>query len=75
MPLMPSKLYHALLEAGVDEQHATEAAEEAAQYDNRFPSIEARLARIESQLESLNHRMTLLMTVMFIVLGGVLSTL
>ena len=41
----------------------------------RFAGIETRLARIEVQLESLGHRMTLLMTVMFIVLGGVLSTL
>jgi phage shock protein A len=75
MPLMMSKLYHALLEAGVDEQHATEAAEEAAQYENRFAGIESRLARIETQLDSLNHRLTLMMTVIFIVLGGVLSTL
>jgi hypothetical protein len=75
MPLMLSKLYHALLEAGVDEQHATEAAEEAAQYENRFAGIETRLARIEALVESLGHRLTLMMTVVFLVLGGVLSTL
>ena len=75
MPLMMSKLYHALIEAGVDEHLATEAAEEAAQYENRFAGIEARLGRLEALMESLNHRMTLLMTVVFLVLGDVLSTL
>jgi len=75
MPLTLSKLYHALLEASVDEQHATEAAEEAAQYATRFTSIEAHLARIESYLEGLKHRLHLFMTAIFIVFGGVLSTL
>jgi hypothetical protein len=75
MPLMLSKLYHALIEAGVDEHLASDAAEEAAQYENRFGSIDTRLAPIEALVESLGHRMTLMMTVVFLVLGGVLSTL
>jgi hypothetical protein len=45
MPLMMSKLYHALIEAGVDEHLATEAAEKAAQYENRFAGIEAQRRR------------------------------
>ena len=42
MPAMLSKLYHALLGAGVDDATATAAAEEAAQTDARF--AELRLA-------------------------------
>lgn len=68
MPLMLSSLYDALLEAGASEEKARKAAEEAAAY-------ETRLTRIEVQLESLSHRMNLLLTGMTLVLGGVLSTL
>jgi hypothetical protein len=37
--------------------------------------METRLTRIEVHLESLNHRVTLLLTLIIVVLGGVLSTL
>ena len=49
MPAMLSKLYHALLGAGVDDATATAAAEEAAQSDQRFTAIEVKLARIEGR--------------------------
>jgi hypothetical protein len=47
---MLSKLYHALLGAGVDDATATAAAEEAAQSDQRFAAIEIQLARMEGQI-------------------------
>lgn len=50
MPAMLSKLYHALLGAGVDDATATAAAEEAAQSDQRFAAIEIQLARMEGQI-------------------------
>jgi hypothetical protein len=68
MALMLSDLYTALLDAGASDDTARKAAEEGAQYENR-------LTRIETQLESLSHRMNILLTGMVLVLGGVLSTL
>jgi hypothetical protein len=43
MPTMLSKLYHALLDAGVDDPTATAAAEEAAQGDARFVELRLQL--------------------------------
>jgi hypothetical protein len=50
MPAMLSKLYHALLTAGVDDVTATAAAEEAAQSDQRFTAIEVQLAEIKGEV-------------------------
>lgn len=50
MPAMLSKLYHALLGAGVDDATATAAAEEAAQSDQRFAALEVRMERLEGQI-------------------------
>jgi hypothetical protein len=75
MALMVGELYDALLEAGASEEKARKAAEAAAQVDTRFQAMETRLTRIEVHLESLNHRVTLLLTLIIVVLGGVLSTL
>jgi hypothetical protein len=44
MPLMLSKLYDALLEAGASDAKAREAAEELAAYENRFQRIETDLS-------------------------------
>jgi hypothetical protein len=44
MPLMLSKLYDALLEAGASDVKAREAAEELAAYENRFQRIETDLS-------------------------------
>ena len=74
MALMVGELYDALLEAGASEEKARKAAEAAAQVDTRFQAMETRLTRIEVHLESLNHRVTLLLTLIIVVLGGVLST-
>jgi hypothetical protein len=75
MALMVGELYDALLEAGASEEKARKAAEAAAQVDTRFQAIETSLTRIEVHLESLNRRVTLLLTLIIVVLGGVLSTL
>ena len=56
MPLMMSKLYLALKAAGSEESLAREAAEEAANYENRFDSIEQRLVRIEERFISMEER-------------------
>ncbi len=47
MPAMLSKLYHALLGAGVDDATATAAAEEAAQADARFASLEVKITQVQ----------------------------
>ena len=57
MPAMLSKLYHALLGAGVDDATATAAAEEAAQSDQRFVELrlhlEQRFAQVDTRFATL----------------------
>ena len=57
MPAMLSKLYHALLGAGVDDATATAAAEEAALGDQRFADLrldmEQRFTTIDVQLATM----------------------
>jgi hypothetical protein len=43
MPIMMSKLYDALISGNVPEDKARSAAEEIANYENRFAKIEADL--------------------------------
>jgi hypothetical protein len=50
MPAMLSKLYHALLGAGVDDATATAAAEEAAQSDQRFAELRLDIEKRFSEL-------------------------
>ena len=50
MPAMLSKLYHALLGAGVDDATATAAAE-AAQTDARFAALDVKLTQMEGGIE------------------------
>ena len=51
MPAMLSKLYHALLGAGVDDATATAAAEEAAQTDARFAALDVKLTGFQGEME------------------------
>ncbi len=64
MPVMLSSLYHALLEAGASEERATQAAEEAAQYETRLVSIDTKLDRLATRVESLDAKARLLETLM-----------
>jgi hypothetical protein len=61
MPAMLSKLYHALLGAGVDDATATAAAEEAAVGDARFADlrldIEKRFGEVEHRFSELHLNM------------------
>lgn len=52
MPAMLSKLYHALLGAGVDDATATAAAEEAAQTDARFAELRLHLEQRFGQVDA-----------------------
>jgi uncharacterized protein YceH (UPF0502 family) len=52
MPAMLSKLYHALLGAGVDDATATAAAEEAAQSDQHFAALDVKLTQLEGGIEA-----------------------
>lgn len=51
MVLELAALRHALLEAKVSPAAASEAARELAGYEDRFGGVEARLTRIEGQLD------------------------
>jgi hypothetical protein len=44
---MMGKLYTALRDANVPEDHAREAAEEAASFENRLANVEARLLLLQ----------------------------
>ena len=74
MPLMLSKLYDALIEAGASELKAREAAEESAAFETRFNRIEADLTTIMSEVRLLRWVMTLgfgiLITVTVAMLGA-----
>jgi hypothetical protein len=60
MALM-GKLYDALVDAGAAQDHAREAAEEVAAFDERMQRMEPRLIRVE--------------TILLIVAGAVLAIL
>lgn len=59
MPLMLSRLYDALLEAGASDVKAREAAEESAAFETRFQHLEADVASIKSELHLLRWVMAL----------------
>ncbi len=68
MALPLSKLYIALKEANVAEDKAAAAAEEVASFENRLASLEAKLS-LRTWMVSVN------ITLTFLVLGIVISTL
>lgn len=53
MATMISEVYDALLEAGASEEKARKAAEAVAAYDQRFGTLETRLAGLDGKLETL----------------------
>ena len=71
MPLMSAELYDALVEAGASEEKARKAAESVAQ----IAEMRTDVAVIKTMVEQLQHRLTLVVTLVIVVLGGVLSTL
>ena len=75
MALMSREVYDALREIGVSDEQAMKTAEALAVPNKDIADIRTDIAVIKTTLDHLQHRMTLLMTVMFIMLGGVLSTL
>ena len=75
MALMSREVYDALREIGVSDEQAMKAAEAMAIPNKDIADIRTDIAVIKASLEHLQHRMNLLMTVLFLVLRGVLSTL
>lgn len=71
MPLMSAELYDALVEAGASAEKARKAAESVAQ----IAEMRTDVAVIKTMVEQLQHRLTLVVTLVIVVLGGVLSTL
>jgi hypothetical protein len=57
MALMLLALYVALLDAGASVEKARAAAEEVAQYQARFVSLDGRLAHLDDRLARLDDRM------------------
>jgi hypothetical protein len=81
---MLSKLYHALLDAGVDDVTATAAAEEAAETDahfaelrlameQRFGEMEKRFAEVRVDVAQLRGEMRILVWQTRLTLGGVVA--
>jgi hypothetical protein len=75
MALMSREEYDALREIGVSDAQAVKTAEALAIPNKDIADIRTDIAVIKTIMEQLQHRLNLLMTVVFIVLGGVLSTL
>lgn len=68
MPLMMSKIYDALLSAGVTKLEAMSAAEEVAAYESRFISIEHTIGlsevRINSRFDNVEQKLDAMNTTM-----------
>jgi ubiquinone biosynthesis protein UbiJ len=75
MALLSREVYDALREIGVSDAQALKTAEALAIPNKDIAEIRTDVAVIKVTVEQLQHRLTLMMTVMFLVLGGVLSTL
>lgn len=71
MPLMSAELFDALIEAGASDEKARKAAEAVAQ----IAEMRTDVAVVKTMVEQLQHRLTVVMTLVIVVLGGVLSTL
>lgn len=73
MPLMLSKTYDALLDAGASPDKAREAAEEIASFENRLGAIEADLKVIKGEMSTIREQMATKVWVLaqtFVLLGG-----
>ena len=75
MALLSREVYDALREIGVSDAQALKTAEALAIPNKDIAEIRTDVAVIKVTVEQLQHRLTLMMTVMFLVVGGVLSTL
>jgi ubiquinone biosynthesis protein UbiJ len=75
MALMSREVFDALREIGVSEDQAMKTAEALAVPNKDIADIRTDIAVIKTTMEQLQHRLNVLMTVIFIVLGGVLSML
>lgn len=75
MPLMLSKTYEALLDAGASEEKAREAAEEIAGYENRLARIETELTLIRDTMATKTWVLSAMLAQTFAILGGVAGLL
>jgi hypothetical protein len=80
--LLSREVYDALREIGVSDDQALRTAEALAHPNQEFQEIRGELANIRTDIavlknttDHMQHRLTLMMTVLFLLLGGVLSTL
>ena len=64
MPLMLSSLYDALLEAGASEDKARQAATEAAAYETRLVTLDAKLDRLAAKVDIVEANVRTLVTLM-----------
>ena len=75
MALLSREVYDALREIGVSNDQALKTAEALALPNKDIADIRTDIAVIKTTMEQLQHRLTILMTLVIVVLGGVLSTL
>jgi len=75
MALLSREVYDALREIGVSNDQALKTAEALALPNKEIADIRTDIAVIKTTMEQLQHRLTILMTLVIVVLGGVLSTL
>ena len=75
MALLSREVYDALREIGVSNDQALKTAEALALPNKDIVDIRTDIAVIKTQMEHLNHRLTHALTLAYLLLGGVLSTL
>jgi ubiquinone biosynthesis protein UbiJ len=72
---MSREVFDALRDIGVSEAQALKTAEALALPNKDIADIRTDIAVIRTTVDQLQHRLTWLMTLVVLVLGGVLSTL
>jgi hypothetical protein len=75
MALLSREVYDALREIGVSNDQALKTAEALALPNKDIADIRTDIAVIKTTVDQLQHRFTIMMTLVVVVLGGVLSTL
>jgi hypothetical protein len=68
-------VYEALREIGVSDAHALKAAEALALPNRELAVIRTELAVIHTQMDHLSQRLTHVLTLAYLLLGGLVSTL
>jgi len=73
--LLSREVYEAMREIGINHEHALKAAEALALPHQTLTDILTDMAMIHTQMQHLTHRLTHVLVLAYLLLGGLVSTL